>query len=67
MYVVAKIKQANFDLYFERRPDDYVKEEKIIVDAAYSFFGNNKFNKAVITCDTGGPVVVRQEVQAAGR
>jgi hypothetical protein len=64
MYVVAKIKSANFDLFFSRRPDDYVKEEKVIVDTSYSFFGKNKFTKAVITCDAGGPVVVRQEATA---
>jgi hypothetical protein len=67
MYVVAKIKRANFDLYFDRRPDDYVKEEKVILDADYSFFGSNKFSKAVVTCDAGGPVVVRQEPQAAAK
>jgi hypothetical protein len=67
MYVVAKIKRANFDLYFERRPDDYVKEQKATFDAEYSFFGNNNFSKGELTCDSGGPFVVRPDSQAAAK
>lgn len=59
MYLVAKIKSANFDIYFERRDDNYVKERQMRFDANYSFFGSDRFNKGEINCDAGGPVVVR--------
>ncbi len=59
VYVVAKIKRAEFDIYFERRPDGFVKERKAEFDAEFSFFGRNRFNKGSIDCDAGGAVVMR--------
>jgi hypothetical protein len=59
MYLVAKIKRAEFDIYFERRPDGFVKERKADFDAEFSFFGRDRFNKGSIECDAGGAVVMR--------
>jgi hypothetical protein len=64
MYVIAKIKSADFDMYFERRDDGFVKERSLRYDMNYSIFGSDKFGRGEVTCDAGGPVVIRPPKQA---
>jgi hypothetical protein len=59
MYLIAKIKSADFDVYFERRDDGYVKERKMRYDMNYSIFGSSRFNKGEVECDAGGAVTKR--------
>jgi hypothetical protein len=61
MYLVAKINTVKMDIEFERRADGYVKEREVRFEGNYSIFGRNRFNRSTVTCDTGGPIVVRPE------
>jgi hypothetical protein len=61
MYLVAKVKHADFDIYFERREDRYVKERTMRYDMQYSLFGGSRFEKGEAACDAGGAVVLRSD------
>jgi hypothetical protein len=61
MYLIAKINTMKMDVQFERRADGYVKEREIRVEGDYSVFGRKRFNRMAITCELGGPIVVRPE------
>ncbi len=66
MFLIAKIKSADFDIYFERRDDGYVKERQMRYDMNYSLFGSNKFNRGEANCDVGGPIVKRSPSTSSG-
>jgi hypothetical protein len=59
MYLIAKIRKADFDLYFERRADGYVKERRVTFDLDYSVLGSNSVSSGDVVCDEGGAIVTR--------
>jgi hypothetical protein len=58
VYVVAKVNKADFDVYFERREDGYVKERKVDYDlSAKIVFRATQVSTGTVECDAGGKPV----------
>jgi hypothetical protein len=64
VYLVAKVNSVNMDIHFERRADGYVKERDARFEGNFSLFGRKIFNRDTVTCDLGGPIATRPEVEA---
>jgi hypothetical protein len=58
LYVIAKINKADFDIYFERRPDGYVKERKVDFDfSGKVILRATATSTGSVVCDAGGKAV----------